>query len=117
MSIAYLGEKTFLDEVNATGQVWVARGFHRNVYAMELDATGLSLPVWSSRDKAADFLKHAQLVGPHYEPYPVPVDVFTAKWLSDRTRDITELQINPDGITTRVLILTNEEFVAARAVP
>ena len=48
MSVAYIGEKLFLEEVKATGLVWVARGLHRNVYAVAVDQTGFSLPVCSA---------------------------------------------------------------------
>jgi hypothetical protein len=112
MTIEYLGEKIFRDETEASGEVWVARSVYRNIYSVELDAANLSLPVWSSRDKAADFLKNALLVGPKYEPDPVPLDVFTNVWLSDRMMAIAELQLNPDGKTSRVLCLTVEEFQA-----
>jgi len=41
--------------------------------------------------------------------------VFTSAWLSDQAMAIVELQINPDGRTTRVLILTAAEFQATQA--
>lgn len=109
-NIEYIGEKIFLDEVEASGQVWVARSIYKNIYAMELDETGLSLPVWSRRDRVEEFLHNANLVGPPYMPDQVSVEIFTSAWLSDKMMDITELQINPDGKTTRVLCLTAEEF-------
>ena len=115
MDVAYLGEKIFLEEVKATGQVWVARGVNNNIYAVEIDKAGFSLPVWSSREKVAAFLKNARLVGPRLEPHPVPVETLARTWLSDRMMAIAELQINPDGMTTRVLILTAEEFIASQA--
>jgi len=115
MSVAYIGEKLFLEEVKATGLVWVARGLHRNVYAVAVDQTGFSLPVWSNREGVEAFLKNARLVGTRYEPHAVPVEVFTNAWLSDRMMAIAELQINPDGKTTRVLVLTVEEFQATQA--
>ena len=110
MSIEYLGEKAFLDEVKATGQIWVARGVYNNTYALQLDREGFSLPVWSSRDKVVDFLKHARLVGPKYEPHPVDLEQFTMAWLSNQRMGITEVQLNPDGKSPRVLALTAEEF-------
>lgn len=115
MTIEYLGEKIFRTEVEASGEVWVARSVHQNIYSLELDATGLSLPVWSSREKVVDFLKNALLTGPKYEPHPVPLDVLTDTWLSDKMMAITELQLNPDGKTTRVLCLDVEEFRAMKA--
>jgi len=117
MDIAYLGEKIFLEEVKATGQVWVARGIYRNIYSLEIDTTGFSLPVWSNREKVVAFLQNARLVGTRYEPHAVPVEVFTTAWLSDKMMAISELQINPDGKTTRVLVLTAEEFTATQASP
>ena len=112
MTVEYLGEKIFRDEIEASGEVWVARSAYRNIYSVDLDAASLSLPVWSSRDKAAEFLKNARLIGPKYEPDPVPLHVFIDAWLSDRMMAIAELQLNPDGKTSRVLCLTVEEFQA-----
>ena len=113
MSIEYLGEKIFRDEVEAAGELWIARGLHKNIYALELDETGFSLPVWSNEERVVEFLKNARLVGPKYEPEAVPLVVFTETWLSDQMMAIAELQINPDGKTTRVLVLTVEEFKKA----
>jgi hypothetical protein len=113
MSIEYLGERVFRDEVEAAGQLWVARGVYKNIYALEIDATGFSLPVWSNRERVVEFLKNARLVGPKYEPDAVALDVFTQAWLSDKMMAIAELQINPDGKTSRVLVLTAEEFKTA----
>jgi len=115
MGIEYLGEKIFLDEVEANGQVWVAKGIHNNIYALELDATGFSLPVWSNKEKVVDFLKNAMLVGPKLEPHAVSLEVFTQAWLSDKMMAISEVQINPDGKTTRVLVFTAEEFKTAHS--
>lgn len=114
MNIEYLGEKIFLGEVEASGQVWVARSVHQNIYTEEFDASGLSLPVWSSRDKVVDYLRHARLVGPNYQPHPVALEVFSNAWLSDQSMGIAELQINPDGRSSRVLALTSEEFQASQ---
>jgi hypothetical protein len=110
MSIEYLGEKIFRNEVEAAGEVWIARGVHKNIYAVEIDQTGFSLPVWSNRERVVEFLMNARLVGPKYEPEAVSLEVFTQAWLSDMMMAIAELQINPDGKTTRVLVYTVEEF-------
>lgn len=115
MNIEYIGEKIFLDEIEASGQVWVARGVHKNIHAMELDATGVSLPVWSDREKVVEYLKNARLIGPKYEPHAVALEVFTNAWLSDQAMGICELQVNPDGKSRRVLALTSEEFQASQA--
>lgn len=115
MAIEYLGEKIFLEEINDSGQVWVARGTHKNIYAMELDRTGLSLPVWSSSERVVDYLNNARLVGPKYEPHAVSLNTFTNAWLSDRMMAINELLINPDGRSTRMLALYPEEFQASQA--
>ena len=115
-NIEFIGEKIFLDELETTGEVWVARSVYKNIYAMELDQTGLSLPVWSNRERVLAFLKNARLLGPSYEPHAVPVAVFTDAWLSSQMMDISELQINPDGKTTRVLCLTAQEFKSTQAV-
>lgn len=115
MSIEYLGAKVFLDEVKATGQIWVARGVYSNIYALQLDREGLSLPAWSSRDKVVAFLAQARLVGTKYEPHAVALELFTKTWLSDQRMRITEVQLNPDGKSPRVLILTADEFTASQA--
>ncbi len=115
MGIEYLGEKIFLEEIEATGQVWVARSVYKNIYSMELDKTGLSLPVWSKRERVVEFLQKALLAGPKYAPDAVDLETFTNAWLSDQTMAITELQLNPDGKSTRVLCLTAEEFKESQA--
>ena len=115
MTVEYIGEIAFLQEVKAAGEVWVARGVNKFIYALELDRTGFSLPVWSNRERVVEFLKNARLIGPQYEPHPVPLEVLTNAWLSDKMMDISELQINPDGKTTRVLVVTAEEFISAQA--
>jgi hypothetical protein len=114
-NVEYIGEVIFLQEVETFGEIWVARGIYKNVYAEEMDETGFSLPVWSNRERVAGFLGNARLVGPRYDPYPVPLDVFTNAWLSDKMMAILELQINPDGKSTRVLCLTVEEFRSSQA--
>jgi hypothetical protein len=115
MTVEYLGELAFLQEVKASGEIWVARGVNKNIYSLELDKTGFSLPVWSNRERVDEFLKNARLVGTKYEPHAVPLDVFTNAWLSDKMMDIAELQLNPDGKTTRVLVVTAEEFISSQA--
>jgi hypothetical protein len=82
---------------------------------MELDGTGFSLPVWSNEQRVVDFLKNARLVGAKYEPHALPLDVLTNAWLSDKMMAISELQLNPDGKTTRVLVVTAEEFISSQA--
>ena len=116
MSVDYMGEIVFLQEVIASGEVWVAMGINKNIYSMELDGTGFSLPVWSNRERVVDFLKNARLVGTKYEPHAVPLDVFTNVWLSDKMMGISELQLNPDGKTTRVLVVTAEEFISEQTL-
>ena len=115
MSTEYIGEKIFLNEIETGTEVWVAKSIHNSIHAMELDRTGFSLPVWSSRERVEGYLKNARLIGPEYKPHAVPLDVFTNAWLSDKARGITELQINPDGKSTRVLALTPEEFQASQS--
>lgn len=115
MSIEYIKEMAFLQEVRTAGQVWVARSAYENIYSLEIDMTGFSLPVWSNMERVVDYLKNARLVGAKYEPYAVPLDVFTKRWLSDMMMAISELQLNPDGKTTRVLVLSAEEFKATQA--
>ena len=111
MAVEYFGEKIFLKEIKDSQQVWVARSTHKNIHVMEFDRTGVSLPVWSNSMRAADYLVNARLVGPKYEPYSVALETFTKAWLSDKAMAITELLINPDGKSSRMLALYPEEFV------
>ena len=117
MSVEYLGEKIFREEIAAAGQVWVAKNAHQGIYAMDLDRAGLSLPVWSSSEKAGDYLRNARLIGPPYQPHAIPLAEFSGAWLSDWSKGIAELQINPDGRSSRVLVLTTAEFLAPEATP
>lgn len=110
MSIEYLSEKIFRREIAAAGQLWVLRGTHKNIYALEIDKEGFSLPVWSSEEKAVEFLKSARLIGQKYTPEAVSLKVFCQAWLSDKMMSISEIQINPDGKSSRVLVMSNEEF-------
>ncbi len=113
-NVEYIGEKIFLHEVEAFGEVWVARGIFNNIYALEIDETGFSLPVWSNRERVVEFLKNTRLIGTAYEPHAVLLGVFTNAWLSDKMMAIAELQINPDGKAERVLCLTADEFKATQ---
>lgn len=114
MNTTFIGEFVFMQEVKAMGEVWVARGPHNNIYAVEIER-GYSLPIWSLRERVVEFLKNALLVGPKYEPSAIPLQTFTDSWLSDKAKGIVELQINPDGKTSKVLVVTVEEFRAAQA--
>jgi hypothetical protein len=117
MTVEYIGERIFLDELRAGGQVWVARSVHGSIYAVEIGRPGFSLPVWSSSQRVAEFLKNARLIGPQYEPHALAVEVFTAAWLSDQSKAITELQINPEGRSPRVLVMSPDEFRATQGQP
>lgn len=116
MNLEYFGEKIFLDEVEASQQVWVARNDLHMVYTEELDRTGFSLPIWSNEERVIAYLRNALLIGPKYEPHALPVGIFVNAWLSDKQKGISELLINPDGKSTRVLALTPEEFQASQGV-
>jgi hypothetical protein len=115
MSVEYLGEKIFYEEIETGGQIWVAKGLYNNIHYVEMNPTEVSLPVWSTSQRVVEYLKNARLIGPKYEPYAVALDHFTNAWLSDASMAITEIQINPDGKSSRVLVLTKEEFLAAQA--
>jgi len=114
MNITYFGEKIFYDEIRDTGQIWVARSHYKNIHFMEFDRTGISLPVWSSSERVQDYLDNAKLIGPKFEPDVVPIHTFINAWLSDQMMAITELLINPDGRTTRMLALFPEEFIQSQ---
>uniref|UniRef100_A0A831U2W6 DUF2750 domain-containing protein n=1 Tax=Geobacter metallireducens TaxID=28232 RepID=A0A831U2W6_GEOME len=113
MTVAYMVEKVFLEEIRAANQVWVAKGTCNNIYSQELNRGEISLPVWSSSERVSSFLKHALLVGTKYEPHAISLEVFTNAWLSDKMKGITELQLNQDGKSDRVLAYTTEEFISA----
>ena len=114
MTIEYLGLRIFLEEIKATNQLWVARNCYGLILATAIDSTGFSLPVWSSSRRVGEFLQAARLVGPKYEPHAVPVETFTAAWLSDKGLAIAELQINPDGRSSRALVMDPDEFRAVQ---
>jgi len=114
MAVEYLGEKIFLEEIKGSGELWVARSKYNSIYAVEIDHAGFSLPVWSSTARVTTFLQNARLVGPKYEPYPVPMEKFIATWLADKAKAIVELQINPDGKSPRVLVMSPDEFLATQ---
>ena len=63
MSDEYLGEQMFREEVQSTGQVWVVKGDNQNIFALELDEAGFTLPVWSGRERVVDFLTNQRLYG------------------------------------------------------
>ncbi len=113
MTIEYLGEKIFREEIEASGQVWVAKSIYNSIHTKELDRTGFSLPVWSSAERVIDYLKNARLIGPRHEPHAVDLEIFSNRWLSDQSMAITELLVNPDGKSSRVLALYPEEMQAA----
>ena len=114
MNIEYLGAKIFLDEINASQQIWVAKNSYGSIYTPQLNEPLLSLPVFSNREKVEAFLNSARLVGPASEPHAIPLGEFTLTWLNDPQRAIGELQINPDGRSSRVLVMTKEEFQEAQ---
>jgi hypothetical protein len=113
MSIEFLGEKIFREEIETSGQVWVAKNEHQVVYAMELDRTGFSLPIWSTKEKVETFLKKSYLVGPKYTPHAMPIEKLSVTWLSDLSKGINEVQLNPEARASRVLVMTKEEFQTA----
>ena len=115
MTVEYIKEAAFLQEVTAAGELWVAKGAYGNIYCDEFDPRGVSLPVWSNRERVVAFLKNARPIGPKYEPEAVSLEVFTNRWLSDRAMAITEIQLNPDGLTSRVLVVSAEEFRSDQA--
>jgi hypothetical protein len=103
------GEETFLQELEATGQIWVVKGESDYIYALELDDRGFSLPVWSCIERVLAFMINQQLVGTVFLPFPIPLDVFAKMWL-DNMIDVNELLINLDGKSTRAVVLTIDEF-------
>lgn len=111
--LEYIGEKIFLQELE--GEVWVAKGPHQNIYALELDETGFSLPVWSQEKRVVAYLENAMLTGGPYTPHAVPLNTFTNAWLSNQSMAINELLVNMDGLSTQALVLTVEEFTASQA--
>ena len=110
MAIEFIGQKIFHQEIQDSGELWVARSEHKNIFAMELDRTGYSLPVWSNSERVMDYLKNARPIGPAYQPYRVSLKVFSEAWLANKSMAINELLINPDGKSSRMLALYPEEF-------
>lgn len=110
MNIEFIGQIVFSQEVQANGKVWVVKGRYENIYALELDAQGFSLPVWSARERAEEFLENVQVVGREYEPYPIGLDSFIDNYIMNEIMGINELLINMDGTTPQALVLTLDEF-------
>lgn len=115
MSVEFIKSYAFFQEVIAAGRLWIARSVYRNIYAEEIEGGAYSVPVWSNRERVERFLRLARPLGPKYEPDEVALSVFTNAWLSDQRMNITEVQLNPDGLSSQVLVLTSEEFVAGQA--
>jgi len=109
MTIEYLGAKIFLKEILDAGEVWVARGVYKNIFAQEIENYAFSLPAWSSRARVEGYLRISRMVG-RFEPRSIPLKEFANRWLSDPMLAISEVQVNPLGTESRVLALTAEEF-------
>lgn len=109
--IEYLDEKVFFKEIESRSHLWVAMGNSNAVFAVKNENGETSLLIWSSRDRANEFLKNASLVA-KYSPLEIPLEVFTKVWLVDKKMAIAELQVNPTGKRETVLALTCEEFKA-----
>jgi len=109
MSLEFLGVKPFLAEIESTGEVWVARGQHRDIHAQEIENYAYSLPAWSSEARSAAYLR-ATLLWQRYAPHPIPLREFANRWLSDQSLAIAEVQVNPNGRSSRVVALTADEF-------
>ena len=60
-------------------------------------------------------MQNARPIGPTYLPYAIPLKTFSDAWLSDKSKNIFELLINPDGRSTRMLALYPEEFQESQA--
>jgi hypothetical protein len=109
------GEETFLEEVEAAGQVWVIKGDNAFLFALQIDDTGFSLPVWSGLERVVYFLMNRGLVGSRYLPHAIDLDAFTERWL-DKMQDINGLLINIDGRSADAVMLTVEEFRACQQI-
>ena len=114
MSLEFLDEKKFHTEITSADQVWVAKGIYGNIYFLDVLPDGICLPVWSNQEKVIDYLANARPIGPKYSPFSVSLDRFTETWMTNPGMAIEELAINPDGRSTRMLIISTEEFLAAR---
>lgn len=115
MAVKFIGEKIFLNEIESAGQIWVARGTHKNIYSEQLQRGQLSLPAWSSEERVLSFLQNARLIGSRYHPEAVPLKTFINAWLGNQSMAIGEIQINPDGRSSRVLVYETEEFISSQA--
>ncbi|MBJ6723445.1 DUF2750 domain-containing protein [Geomesophilobacter sediminis] len=116
MNIDFIGQIIFSQEVQANRQVWVVKGRNENIYAMELDQAGFSLPVWSAKERAVEFLKNTQLLDGELEPHPIGLDLFINIYLSDKMLGINELLINMDGNSAQALVLSLDEFLDAHDI-
>ena len=116
MTVEYLDQQMFRQEVESAGEVWVVKGGDRNLFALQLEENGLSLPVWSGRERVVDFLASQTLMDSGYEPHAVPLAVFTEIWLYDNMMGIAELLINIDGRSQRALVLSVEQFISTHSL-
>jgi len=114
VSLEFLDEKKFYVEITSTDQIWVAKGDYNNIYFLDVLPQGVCLPVWSNQEKVFDYLKNARPIGPPYSPFSVSLDRFSETWMTNPAMSIKELAINPNGASTRMLIVSTEEFLAAR---
>lgn len=114
MSLEFLDEKKFYAEITSTDHIWVAKGDYDNIYFLDVLAQGVCLPVWSNQEKLVTYLENARPIGPKYSPFAVDLGRFTETWMTNPGMAIKELAINPNGASTRMLIISTEEFLAAR---
>ena len=110
MTLEQVLEMAFLQEVKPSGQLWVIKSGFDTIYAEKSEPAGFSVPIWSNKESALAFLVNAQLAEPRYEPVAISLVDFTDKWLSDKTMSISEVQLNPDGKSEEVLVLSPEDF-------
>lgn len=115
MNIEFIGEKIFYAEIDKSAQIWVAKGLYNNIHFLDSSGAGVSLPVWSTSERVTEYLDHARLIGPKYTPFAVSLKTFTQTWLADPSMAISELLINPDGKSSRMLAMTKEEFLTAQS--
>ena len=109
--IKIMSEKDFFETIAANGHVWVAmQEIEVVAFKVGEDNDTVGLPVWECEENAEGFLSNigaAKLI----RPVGVPLEVFKVKWLEKPSMNIDELIICPNGLDSKNLVLTKEEFI------
>ena len=106
-----MSEKEFFETIAANGHVWVAmKEIEVVAFKGGEDKEIVGLPVWECEESAKGFLSNID-APTLIRPVEVPLEVFKLKWLEKPSWNIDELIICPNGLDSKNLVLTKEEFI------